>query len=71
LLHLCGDDKTDNIWVDDGGTAAAAAGGGGGSEQQMRLVELQPGDLVVFPRLSHLVRPIRRQSARRVCTFFY
>lgn len=57
MLHISGEDKTDNIWIDDNGV--------------MKLVELEPGDLVIFPRLSHFVKPIRRKSARRVCTFFY
>jgi hypothetical protein len=57
MLHLAGGDKTDNIWVEDHG--------------EMRLIELEPGDLVIFSRLSHLVKPIQRKSARRVCTFFF
>ena len=57
MLHLCGNEATDNIWIDDHG--------------EMRLVELAPGDLVIFPRLNHFVKPILRKSPRRVCTFFY
>lgn len=57
LLHLLGDDTTDNIWIDNRG--------------EMKLFELKPGDLIIFPRLSHKVDPSKRKTARRVCTFFF
>jgi hypothetical protein len=57
MLHLTGSDSSDNIWIDDHG--------------KMRLIPLEPGDLVIFPRLAHEVKPIEREVPRRVCTFFY
>lgn len=56
MIHLSGEEM-DNIWIDDHG--------------EMKLVKLQPGDLVIFSRVSHMVRPIHRKTPRRVCTFFY
>lgn len=58
MVHLHGGDVTDNVWVTDRGVET--------------LYELRPGDLLIFPRLSHRVKPLKiRKHSRRVCTFFF